>query len=197
MKSFAAVLLLLAACSQHQSLAAQASAGMQPQWQTLFDGRTLNGWEQRGDADWVVENGYVATVPGSGDGFLVTSTDYANYRIQTEFWADATGNGGIYMRVPAMGPGVNPSIEVNIMDAHAQWPTGSISNVARNATPATSGRWAMLDVTIRGDEVSVLLDGQPVAAGTVTRPHGATGRIALQHLGTGIVRYRNVKVSPL
>lgn len=180
-----------------------ASCGSQPapgqleseNFETLFDGRTMDGWEPRGDAQWIVEDGYLTAVPASGDGFLTTTGEFADYRLMVDFWVDETANGGIYLRVPATGRGVNPSYEVNIMDSHADWPTGSISSVARYDDANSVGKWNTFDITVRGNHVTVLLDGTQVADGEARRP--ASGRIALQKLGDGVIRYRNIRVMPL
>lgn len=186
-----AALAALVGCGPH---AAGGSAGPEA-WQTLFDGQTLNGWETRGAAGWRVENGYLTPVPGSGDGFLVSTGTFADFRLQVEFWADDEANGGVYFRIPSGIEGVNPSFEVNIMDSHRQWPTGSISSVARVDDPRTAGRWASFDITMRGDSVSVLMDGRPVAAGSASRE--PSGHVGLQQLGPGVIRYRNIRISPL
>lgn len=186
-----AAALLLASCSAQTGPGQFAAEG----WEVLFDGRSLDGWEQRGDARWVLEDGYATVVPGTGDGFLTTTRDFADYRIVVDFWADATANGGVYLRVPAMGPGVNPSYEVNIMDSHADWPTGSINSIARYDDANTVGGWSTFDITMQGNRVTVLLNGTKVAEGEAPRP--ASGRIALQKLGDGVIRYRNVRVMPL
>jgi hypothetical protein len=182
---------LLAACGPQ----ATSELPVADSEQVLFDGRSLDGWEPRGDAEWIVENGYLTTVPGTGDGFLTTTAEYTDFRVRVEFWADELANGGIYLRVPVAGPGVNPSYEVNIMDSHAEWPTGSISGIALYDAANTVGSWNSFDIEMRGDRVTVLLNGDEVADGAASRSE--RGRIALQKLGEGVIRYRNVTVAPL
>lgn len=183
----------LAACGpQSDSELALSANGVE---EILFDGRSLEGWEPRGDAQWIVEDGYLTTVPGTGDGFLTTAEEYSDFRIVVEFWADDAANGGIYLRVPALGPGVNPSYEVNIMDAHPEWPTGSINGIALYDEASTVGSWNSFEIEMRGDRVAVLLNGEHVADGEEYRTE--RGRIALQKLGEGVMRYRNVRVTRL
>ncbi len=184
-------IVLLASCAGQAAPGALGSDN----FEVLFDGRSMEGWEPRGDAQWRIEDDYATAVPGTGDGFLTTTREFSDFRIVVDFWADAAANGGIYLRVPATGPGVNPSYEVNIMDTHADWPTGSINTVARNDNPNTTGRWNTFDITVRGNRVTVLLNGTQVADGEAQRP--ATGKIALQKLGEGVIRYRNVRIMPL
>jgi hypothetical protein len=86
---------------------------------------------------------------------------------------------------------------VNIFDAHAKWPTASLSGIARPEQPLqTIGRWNRLGVTVRGDHLLVELDGRKAVEAVDSR--FARGTIALQQLdGKGEVRFRNLKLRPL
>ncbi|MGH7574595.1 MAG: 3-keto-disaccharide hydrolase, partial [Longimicrobiales bacterium] len=163
-------------------------------WTELFDGETVNGWTSRGDGRWVVEDGYITTTPRTGGGFLVTTEDFEDFRLQVEFWADTAANGGVFVGVPDTGE-INStnSFEINIFDAHDLWPTGSISELHRHDDPQTVGRWSTLDITVQGDHMMVSLDGEQTA--DVRGSRGPTGHIALQHhLGDGVIRYRNIRL---
>jgi len=96
-------------------------------WTLLFDGRSLSGFSPTGEADWKVEDGTITATKGVG--FLVTKQMYGNFELKAEFWPDKSVNSGIFLRC-ADGP-VNAMAcyEVNIFDAHAEFPTGSINNV--------------------------------------------------------------------
>jgi len=167
-------------------------------WVLLFNGTNLDGWEARSDAQWVVTDGYLATVnPGTDNHFLATTQDFENYRLRIEFWADSIANGGVYLGSPATGVAGNGATEVNIFDAHAQWPTGSIGNVQRYDPPSpTTGSWNTLDITVQGANVTVLLNGVKAAEGAARRPN-LLGRIALQHLAGGEIRYRSIRLLKL
>ncbi len=58
-------------------------------WISLFDGETLYGWQPMGDAKWEVVDGEIRT---SGDkaGFLMSTTEWAEYLLHVEFKAAAT-----------------------------------------------------------------------------------------------------------
>jgi hypothetical protein len=164
-------------------------------WVRLFNGTNLEGWETRSEAQWIVREGYLVTVnPGTANHFVATSQDYENYRIRLEFWADGIANGGVYLGSPATGVAGTGATEVNIFDAHADWPTGSINNVQRYDPPApTTGRWNTFDITVQGAHVTVLLNGVKSAEGDANRP-SHLGRIALQHLAGGEIRYRSIRL---
>ena len=57
-------------------------------WISLFDGETLFGWQPTGDAKWEVVDGEIRT-SGEKPGFLMTTTEWANYELHVEFKAPA------------------------------------------------------------------------------------------------------------
>src|SRR5436309_1615688 len=61
-------------------------------WILLFDGATPYGWAPRGDAKWRVEDGSLTAVPRSGAGMLMTTTEWADYRLKADFWVDDRAN---------------------------------------------------------------------------------------------------------
>jgi hypothetical protein len=167
-------------------------------WILLFDGDTLFGWTPRGDAKWTASDGAIQYQAGTGAGFLGTTTEFADFALHAEFWIDDRANSGVFLRSPPTGEitALN-AYEVNIFDAHDQWPTGSISEVAKAREPQqTAGRWNTYELTAEGDHLLVKLNGKT----TVDTRDGrqARGTIALQHLkGEGDVRFRNLKLKPL
>ncbi len=167
-------------------------------WIQLFDGETLFGWVPRGDAKWTVEGGEIRNQPGSGGGFLCTTSEFANYVLEVEFWVDARANSGVFLRSPATGAITSQNAyEVNIADTHEKWPTGSISELAKATERAvTVGRWNTYTLMAHRDKLGVVLNGR-----TLAEAHGARharGPVALQILqGEGQVRFRNLKLRPL
>lgn len=156
----------------------------------------LDGWTPRGDATWTVEDGAFTPGVDGGSGFLVSNESYDDFRVTVEFWVDETANGGVFLRVPESGE-INQfnSYEVNIFDAHPDWPTGSINEIQRNDAPETVGRWNTFEITAEGDRVTVSLNGEPVVDARGER--ASSGPIALQYFGNGLIRYRNVEIQPL
>ena len=68
---------------------------------SLFDGKTLTGWEQHsGTAEYRVENGTIIgkTVPNTGNSFLCTARKYANFILEVDFKVDPSMNSGIQFR---------------------------------------------------------------------------------------------------
>lgn len=77
--------------------AAVAASGPQP----LFDGKTLNGWNQcNGKASYTIEGSVLVgeTVHGSPNSFLCTDRDFANFVLELDEKNDPELNSGIQIR---------------------------------------------------------------------------------------------------
>jgi hypothetical protein len=167
-------------------------------WTLLFDGRTLSGLSPNGNADWKVEDGTITATKGTG--FLVTPKTYANFEIKADFWADKAVNSGIFIRCAEGTPGGMACYEINIFDAHAEWPTGSINN-AKSVLPNrpnTTEKWNTMEITADGNHLVVKINGATTV--DVRDERRASGTIALQEGGanaSGLIRFRNVKIRSL
>ena len=70
-------------------------------WVPLFDGTTLNGWEQRnGTAHDRIENGAIVgkTSDGSPNSFLCTTKEYGDFELEFEVKCDPRLNSGVQIR---------------------------------------------------------------------------------------------------
>jgi len=80
-----------------QSADKEAEAG----WTSLFNGKDLDGWVQRGGkAKYRAEDGqFIGTsVPNTANSFLCTKKDYANFILELEFKVDPNLNSGVQVR---------------------------------------------------------------------------------------------------
>jgi len=90
---FASTILILCASS--------TMAEDKTEWQDLFDGKTLNGWQQlNGMAKYEVRDGMIVgtTVQGSENSFLCTKNEYGNFILELDFKVDEGLNSGIQIR---------------------------------------------------------------------------------------------------
>src|SRR5262245_45489633 len=98
----------------------------------IFDGKSLEGWAQIGDANWRVEDG--ALVADKGNGFLVSKNAYGDFELRAEFWVEEDSNSGIFIRCtdPTKVTADN-AYEVNIWDKRPDpsYGTGAIVNIAK------------------------------------------------------------------
>ena len=191
------------------ALAYSPQASSEAGWVSLFDGKSLDGFNKVGDANWRIEDGMI--VSDKGNGFLVTKTDYKDYEIRAEFWVEADSNSGIFIRCTEPEKiGAETCYEVNIWDTRPDpsYGTGAIVNVAKvNPMPHAGGKWNTFEITAKGSSFTVVLNGQK----TVDNAQDAklaNGKVALQHgLGTkdaagvpndkGVVKFRKVEIKPL
>ena len=84
-------------------LLATGSFAQNNNWQSLFDGKTLNGWKQMtGSAPYVVENGQIVgtTVPGSPNSFLASEQRFSgDFVLELEaMMTDTTTNSGVQFK---------------------------------------------------------------------------------------------------
>lgn len=167
-------------------------------WILLFDGETTFGWTPRGGTIWTVQDGALSYQPGSGGGYLATTTEFSDFKLHVEFWVDEVANSGVFLRCPGSGTiAATNAYEVNIFDPHEKWPTGSINEVAKaRGSQATAGRWNTYELLAEGDHLVVQLNGKTTV--DVRDARQSRGVIALQNLkGEGTVKFRNVKLQPL
>ena len=181
-------------------LAAAVAPGLTaatPKWRTLFDGKSLDGWDRRGSVNWGFEGG--AVVADKGSGFLVSKETFGDVAIRAEVWVSPDANSGIFIRCTnPFQVGTQTAYEVNLYDARPDptYGTGAIVGVAKvSPMPVAGGRWNVMDITARGDRFDVSLNG----VRTVENAHDGRfshGRIALQY-GAGVVKFRRVQVRAL
>jgi hypothetical protein len=115
-----AVLLIGPACS--------AGPPAQDKWVSLFDGKSLDGWEVVGGGDqtkWEVKDGEIR---GSGNASMLVNTTgpYKNFKFRVEAKINDHGNSGQYFRATRK-PGFTDGYEAQINATHADpIRTGSI-----------------------------------------------------------------------
>ena len=170
---------------------------------TLFDGKTMNGWNPIGTANWKVEDG--ALFADNGNGFLVSKDSYTDFQLRAEFWIEDKTNSGVFIRCtdPNSVSG-KTSYEVNIWDTRPEpkYGTGAIVDVAAvDPMPHAGGKWNVYEITAKGDTFTVVLNGQKTVDGAKSSKF-ASGRIALQHGKgvadeSGVVKFRKVEIKPL
>lgn len=165
-------------------------------WTTLFDGKSLKGWNVVGDANWEVADGVIQASKGTG--FLVTPAPYTDFQMTVEFWVTDDANSGVFIRCqdPKTINAMN-SYEVNIYDKRPDqsYRTGGIVDVAKPASVImTGGKWNSFDITAKGTQLMVTLNDAKMVD-TKDSKH-ARGPIALQY-GAGTVKFRNVRIRTL
>ena len=187
------IALVLAGSIGFESPLVSAQAGG---WTTLFDGKTLNGWNRVGNANWEVVDGVIQATNGNGD--LVSTGSYGDVQIVVEFWADDDANSGVFFRCTDLKTiNAKTAYEAQIFDKRPdpEFRTGALTFIARPAaTINTGGKWNTYDITARGSKLTVTLNGTQMV--DVQDTKFARGPIALQRTA-GVVKFRSVRVRTL
>jgi hypothetical protein len=169
-------------------------------WVTLFDGKSLDGWDQVGESNWRVEDGAIVVdkMAGKDPGYLVSKKPYKNFVVRVEFWSSDDANSGIYFR--CLDPKKitdRTCYEANIFDQRPDpsYGTGALTRyVEVSPMPKAAGKWNTYEVTANGRDITVVLNGQTTAK--MRNGMFDEGPIVLQH-GAGAIKFRKVEVKPL
>ena len=135
---------------------------------------------------------------------------FKNFDLRVEVMTKAGSNGGIYFHTKYQATGWPiGGFEFQVNNTHTDWKkTGSLYDVVNVAqSPAQDDKWWTQEVTVRGNKVTVLINGQRiveytelpgVTAGKDFERKLGEGTFALQgHDPNSTVRYRNIRVRRL
>src|SRR6185503_1311165 len=191
-------------------------------WVSLFDGKSLEGWEQKnGTAAYRVEDGCIVgkTTEGSPNSFLATKKPYGDFELKFEVKVDDQLNSGVQIRSASKpdfdnGRVHGPQLEIS-SDGKAGWiygeglKTGWISDEKTEMTDAKAraafkkGEWNSYRVLAEGKSIKTWINDVPVANTTDEKTGMMSGFIGLQvhgiKKGTGPyeVRWKNIQIKEL
>ncbi len=172
----------------------------------LFNGQNLDGWTIYGTEKWYVEDGLLISEsgPDKGYGYLATNTHYKDFELQLEFFQEADGNSGVFIRSTIEGTKVSGwQVEVAPLGKH----TGGVyESYGRGwllkpdpdkEKVLKEGEWNTLKIRVMGDQLTSWLNGVEMVSLQDEKIGQGEGSIALQiHDGGGIrVKWRNIKLN--
>lgn len=197
------------------SATAQQDTTQRPQ--PLFDGKSLDGWVQRGGkAEYRVEEGQIVgrTVPNTPNSFLCTGKMYTNFLLEYEFKVDPKLNSGVQIRSNSLAAYKNGQVhgyQVEIDPSERAWTAGVydegrrgwLNDLKDNEAARKAFRqdeWNKVRVEAVGPHIRTWLNG--IAAANLTDELTRTGFIGLQVHNTNSeepleVRWRNLKIRDL
>lgn len=177
-------------------------------WISLFDGKSLDGWEKVGkeDSHWqVVDN----ALSGSGTQSMLVSTTgpYKNFRYRAEIQINDGGNSGLYFRTTRR-PGFMDGYEAQVDSTHKDpIRTGSLYGFChvykRLVEPDT---WFTYELEVRDDvwrgremtRIKISVDGNELYEYMDFAKTYGEGHFAFQQHDPGSkVSIRRVEVMPL
>jgi len=190
------------------------AAGESEKWQSLFDGKTLNGWIQRGGkAIYKVEDGAIVgtTVENTRNSFLCTEKNYSNFILELDFKVAPELNSGVQIRsnslkeykdgqVHGYQVEIDPSTRAFTGGIYDEGRRGWLYDLKNNEAARKAfkqGEWNHFRVEAIGPSIKTWLNG--TAAADLTDTMTATGFIALQvHSSKSEkpleVRWRNIRI---
>lgn len=200
-------------------LMAHGGVAREGDWVSLFDGKTLDGWQQRnGTATYRVEDGAVIgkTAEGSPNSFLCTKKDYGDFELELEVKVDDRLNSGIQIRSQSTKQFKNGRVHGPQVEIATNGSAGFIYGEAlgtgwlsedRSDPKATAafkkGQWNKFRIRAVGKSIKTWINGVPVADLVDEKSHMPSGFIGLQvhaiKKGTGPyeVRWRNIRLRQL
>jgi hypothetical protein len=186
-------------------------------WVDLFNGRNLEGWRPQGNlGSWKVMDGVLAADGPRCHLFYsgpVRGGDFKNFELEAEVMTRPVCNSGIYFHTAFQDTGwPNKGCEVQINNSQPgeKKKTGSLynlRNIYRQYVP--DGEWFKLQITVRGKNVQVRLNGMlmvnyfeptpPVIPPSMEKERFLDhGTLALQcHDPGSKAMFRSVRVRPL
>jgi hypothetical protein len=218
---------LFAALSAFAVLLSGATAQQAPadakDWRSLFDGKSLDGWEHIGPGKMLLEDGAIRTEGGMGL-LWYTKEKFGDCVIRVVYkTSDRQANSGVFVRIAdkpkdpwyAVHHGYEVQISDSDDDLHGTGAIYSLSKAAaRPAKPA--GEWNTLEIALRGQEIVISLNGGQVNRFDSEKsevpertkdyepergPRPTSGYIGLQNhgdvSGDAYVLFKEVSVRPL
>jgi len=181
---------------------------------SLFDGKTLEGWQGNTNG-YKVENGVMICEPG---GNLFTAKEYGDFIFRFDFKVPPNGNNGVGIRTPLEGNPAYAGMEIQILDDSGdQYKNlrpyqfhGSIYGVvpAKKGFQKPVGEWNSEEIMCKGSHVKVTLNGTVIVDADldkIEKPadgqehpglHNEKGYIGW--LGHGSrVEFRNIRIKEL
>lgn len=179
------------------------------EWITLFDGKSLDGWEvskpAKAKMNWTVEDGALTNDPTNPilRHNIATKRKFHNFEAELEFKIVKGGNSGVYMRGRA---------EIQILDSHGKETpdTNDMGALYKFKAPLVNaalpaGEWNKLYIRLFGTHCTAILNGKLVQNNTFidhktglgrTDTFDSPGMFELQG-DHEKVWFRNIRIRPL
>lgn len=209
-------MFFVALCFSASSLlAASPAAG---EWQSLYDGKTLNGWEaNENPGTWVIQDGAIVTKGPRSHLFYVgpvANHNFKNFEFHAEVKTTPNSNSGIYIHTQLKSdPWPQAGYECQVINSHnpaegyIERKMGGSIYAVRNTwrAPARDNEWFEYRIKVSGKTIQTFINGElicqyteaPKAWRAKDKPgrYLSSGTFALQgHDPKSEVHYRALKV---
>lgn len=182
------------------------------EWQSLFDGATLAGWEATNAPEsFRVEDGAIAAGGGPMAHLVyvgpVGGHDFEDFELSMDVKALPGSNGGVFFHTEPQVGALKKGYEAQICDTYAdKRKTGSLVDVKDlDTSPVRDGQWFRYGISVKGKRITVTVDDVVVVEyeepPSPERKKGrerrllSHGQIALQaHDPKSMVFYKNIRI---
>jgi hypothetical protein len=184
-------------------------------WKSLFDGKTLTGWERHGGkATYMVEDGVIVgtSVPNTPNTFLCTERAYGDFVLEYEYFPHPTLNCGVQFRSQIREKNDRVwGYQCEIDPSDRKWSAGIYHEAGRgwlypvesaNAQAAFKpGVWNQVRIVCHGPNIQTTLNG--VRVSELVDDGEREGIVGLQVHGVGKnptpmqIKWRNLRIMEL
>ncbi|MFC1558258.1 DUF1080 domain-containing protein [candidate division KSB1 bacterium] len=179
-------------------------------WDTLFNGKNLDGWSVPEKGEWKVTNGEISAswnIEEAGSAWMMADSTYEDFVLRLQFLVNEKGRGGVCFRVPSDASGLPDEtgykVQIDFNDENN--PTGSLCGLA----PAHKSRgkytlagetmferkddWNDMEISAVGEHILVRINGHKVVERFDRK--SLKGRIGLQIKDAGsVIRFKNILI---
>ena len=179
----------------------------------IFDGKTFNGWKigDAGAKSWRIEDGALVAQGSRSHIFYVGAEEpFKDFELKVDVMTAPGSNGGIYFHTRFQESGwPRAGFECQVNVSQSDWiKTGSLYGLVNiGVTPAKDNTWWTQHIIVKGNKVTVKIDGKTVLEynePTSAQPGKdfarklSEGTFAFQaHDPNSVIRYKNVRVKRL
>jgi hypothetical protein len=193
-----------------------SSFGQNNPWIELFSGTNLDGWKiSENPGSFSIEDKLLKVSGPRGHAFYVGevgNADFKNFELLVEVKTMPKANSGIFIHTTYQETGwPEKGYEVQVNQSHSDWrKSGSLYAVQDvREVYVQDGEWYTYHVVVKGDQISVALNGKVVMEYDESEDTKRTwspgelkrfdrGTIALQaHDPESVIYYRSVKIKLL
>ncbi len=184
---------------------------------SLFDGKSLKGWQGAVNGHEVEKDAIVCKKHGGGN--LFTAKEYADFIFRFEYLLQPGGNNGVAVRAALEGTPAYTGMEIQLLDdthsSYAKLEPYQFNGSVYGAVPAKrghlkpAGQWNAMEIMAKGSRIKVTLNGtvildadldkvgpKSIHGGELKGLHNKKGHLGFCGHGHR-VEFRNIRIKEL